>query len=245
MIPADLLTPELSIALITAAIAGIMRGFSGFGTALVFAPVLTLLFGPKLGVPTVVLIEIPISLQLLPGAVRHAHWPETAALAIPACLLIPLGGYLLVVLDPVLVKRVIGVAVLAFACVLMSGWRYRGPRPLPLTLTIGAGSGVLKGVTGFSGPPVIVYLLAGTESARYHRATLIVYFSFVNVLTVLPFWYYDLLTAKALWLTALITPVVMVSVWVGTRLFASGGERLFRRIALAFLFGLAVLAILA
>ena len=73
MIPADLLTPELSIALITAAIAGIMRGFSGFGTALVFAPVLTLLFGPKLGVPTVVLIEIPISLQLLPGAVRHVQ----------------------------------------------------------------------------------------------------------------------------------------------------------------------------
>ncbi|MBI4183621.1 MAG: sulfite exporter TauE/SafE family protein [Proteobacteria bacterium] len=245
MIPHDLPTPELAIAILVAGLAGIMRGYAGFGSAIALAPVFSLLFGPALGVTLVCLLEIPVSAQLLPGAAREVQWREVAALAGPASLALPLGAHLLVALDPVLVKRVIGAAVLLFSLVMLAGWRYHGPRPLPLTLAVSFAAGVLKGVAGMAGPPVILYLLAGPDAARRSRATLIVYFAVVNAVVLLPFWYNRLITARALWLMLLILPVFMGSVWAGSHLFARGGERHFRRIALLFLIGVGLVAVAA
>jgi len=66
--------------------------------------------------------------------------------------------------------------ILVFGLLLMSGWRYTGSRPLPLNIGIGTLAGLLKGATGMSGPPVILYLLAGPEAAKQHRANLILFF---------------------------------------------------------------------
>lgn len=42
----DILTAGFAIALIIAIIAGLMRGFAGFGSGMIMAPVFAILFGP-------------------------------------------------------------------------------------------------------------------------------------------------------------------------------------------------------
>ena len=53
-------------------VAGIIRGFTGFGSALIAVPTLAYLYGPAAAVVIEVLIEIPVVLYLLPAAIRAA-----------------------------------------------------------------------------------------------------------------------------------------------------------------------------
>ena len=52
--------PTLTLVLLAAAalVAGLARGFSGFGAALVFVPLASALIGPKLASPILVLIDL-------------------------------------------------------------------------------------------------------------------------------------------------------------------------------------------
>src|SRR5262249_9973753 len=72
-------------------IAGLMRGFAGFGSAMLMAPIFAILFGSAEMVVTVVAIELVVSLQLFPQVRRHADWRLLAPLSLAACAPLP-GG---------------------------------------------------------------------------------------------------------------------------------------------------------
>ena len=55
--------------------AGLMRGFAGFGSALMLSPLLSLYYGPVAAVLIIGIMEIAVSIQLLPRAVKEAQWP--------------------------------------------------------------------------------------------------------------------------------------------------------------------------
>ena len=54
--------------------AGILRGFTGFGTALAGVPLLSLVFAPRLAVPTIMPLQIATGLQNLHADGRHVEW---------------------------------------------------------------------------------------------------------------------------------------------------------------------------
>jgi uncharacterized membrane protein YfcA len=63
---------RLLAAALATAIAGLMRGYAGFGTAVILAPIYSVLWGPKAGVPIMLLMELIVSIQLLPKAFKDA-----------------------------------------------------------------------------------------------------------------------------------------------------------------------------
>ena len=92
----DLIPPEmwgLDLAIAAAAVlaAGLVRGFSGFGSAMVNAPVLSLLWGPTIGVPIAALVEFVPAVQLTPRAIPIAQWRTILVMGVPALILIPAG----------------------------------------------------------------------------------------------------------------------------------------------------------
>jgi hypothetical protein len=89
----------LILGLLAAVAAGIVRGFSGFGSGLVLVPSLTLLVGPAVAVPVVVLLDAVVAAWLVPGAVAHARWPTLLPLGLSAALAIPVGSVALAALD--------------------------------------------------------------------------------------------------------------------------------------------------
>src|SRR5471030_2799230 len=70
----DILSTPFLIAAVVAAVAGMVRGFAGFGAAMVMTPVFSALYGPEVGIVLCMLLEIVVALPLLPRAVRHVDW---------------------------------------------------------------------------------------------------------------------------------------------------------------------------
>lgn len=242
---ASVLDGGLAVAAAGTAVAGVLRGFSGFGTAIVLAPLFSLLWGPASGVPAVLLMEALIGSPLLLSAWRSVNRRVAFPMAAGACALIPFGAVILLVADPAVLTRVMGGLVLLFGGLLASGWRYRGARPLPLNVAVGAVAGVLKGSTGMSGPPVILYLLAGTEAAREHRANLIAFFAVIGLVALLPPLLAGLFTAEVLLKVALLTPLLVLFVRVGVAMFGRVGERGFRVVAYGILIAVGIAALVA
>lgn len=235
---------RLAAAILATIIAGVMRGYSGFGTAVILAPVYSLLWGPRAGVPVMLLMELIVSLQLLPGALKDADRRVVLPLGGAAALATPLGAWILLTADGDALRRFIGGFVLVFGLLLMSGWRYRGSRPLPLNLFVGTLAGLLKGATGMSGPPVILYLLAGLEEAKRHRANLILFFATIAIVSVVPPLLGGLIDLPVLVRLAVLLPVMAISVPIGTRLFRVVPDRLYRPFAMGVLLAAGALALL-
>ncbi len=223
---------------------GLMRGYSGFGTAILLAPAYSTLWGPLVGVPLLLMMELVTSLQLAPRAAREADLRVVLPIGGAAVLATPLGALVLLQADPELLRRGIGAFVLVFGLLLMSSWRYRGTRPLALNLAVGGVAGLFKGATGISGPPVILYMLSGPEAARLHRANLILFFAVISVASMLPPAIAGLfgwsLLAKAL----LLLPALLLAVPLGARLFGVVPQRWYRHFALVLLVGAGAVTLL-
>jgi uncharacterized membrane protein YfcA len=222
-------------AIIATAVAGVMRGYAGFGTAVILAPVFATLWGTREGVPVMLLMELLITIQLAPKAWHEADRRVVLPLGGAALLTMPLGTYALLALDQETLRRGIGAFVLVFGFALMSGWRYRGMRPLWLNLSVGGLAGLLKGATGMSGPPVILYLLSGAEEAKLHRANLIIFFAIIAVTSILGPVVMGLIDVTTFARLAVVLPVMFVSVPLGVRAFHVVPQRMYRPFAMAVL----------
>lgn len=222
-------------AILATAIAGLMRGYAGFGTAIILAPIYSVLWGPLAGVPVMLLMELLVSLQLLPRAFRDADKRVIIPIGGAAALATPLGAYVLLAADPEILRRAIGGLVLVFGFLMLSGWRYHGARPFGLNVAVGTAAGLLKGATGMSGPPVILYLLAGPEEAKRHRANLILFFGLIAVISVVVPLLAGLIDGPVLLRFLIMLPVLMVFVRVGAALFGVVPVRFYKPFALALL----------
>ena len=226
---------ETLIALVIAVVAGLMRGFAGVGSGMLMAPIFALLFGPVETVATIILMEIAATVQLLPGVRRHIEWRLVGAMGLAAAILMPVGSWLLVTMDPALLARAMAGVVLIFSLVLLSGWRYDGPKRLPVTLGIGAMSGALMASTSLGNPPVMIYLLSGRDRAQTNRANFTGYFA-ITLLT-LTVWMLSegLISMEATQRSVLLVGPFLLAVWVGGKLFSKSSELIYRRIALGLL----------
>lgn len=232
-------------AIAATAVAGLMRGYSGFGTAVLLAPTYSVFWGPRVGVPVMLLMELVVSMQLVPKVLGEANRKVILPIGAAACLATPLGAFVLITADQDALRRFIGGFVLVFGLLLMSGWRYHGSRPLPVNLLVGTVAGLLKGATGMSGPPVILYLLAGPEAVKQHRANLILFFGSIAVISVIPPALGGLIGWPVLAKMLVLLPVLMLCVPIGARLFHVLPERWYRRAALGLLVSTGLIALLA
>lgn len=235
---------RLVAALAVVLVGGVMRGFSGFGSAMLLVPALSLLYSPLLAVPVVLCLTVLAGAQLLPDAVRAMDWREVLPITLAAWVTIHAGAYILLTADPDLMRRAIGAIVVTFVLVLLSGWRLRRKPGLWGALAAGGLSGVINGATGTGGPPVILYHLAGPNPAATNRANLISYSTLLNVGTLLSLAANGVLTRAVLSQTAVLAPAFMLAMWAGTRLFHGVSDRVYRRFALVVLLGIGLLSLL-
>ncbi|MCY3671448.1 MAG: sulfite exporter TauE/SafE family protein [Alphaproteobacteria bacterium] len=231
----DFLSPELFVALGVAAAAGLMRGFAGVGSGMLMAPVFAILFGPVQTVAVIVLMEIVVTGQLLPGVRREIDWKVIAPMGAAAACLMPVGSWLLVSLDPDLIARGIALVVVAFSVLLMAGWHYEGEKKLWATLGVGALSGVLMASTSLGNPPVMAYLLSSRDAAATNRANFTGYFAVTLVALIAMMAAAGLIDGRALLTAVALLPVFMAGAWIGSRLFRRSSEALYRRVALGLL----------
>ena len=165
-----------------------------------------------------------------------------AIMGVAAALTIPVGGMLLVALPAEPMKKIIGTVVLIFVVVLASGWRYRRRPTAWVGAATGATSGVLTGMAGIGGPPVILFFLAGPNPAREVRSSLICFLSITQAVAIGVFLVFGLLDLEALWRTVILSPAFLAGALLGSRLFGRVDERVFRGVALTLLALVAIAA---
>jgi len=232
------------IAASVALLAGFMRGFVGVGSGMLMAPVFAILFGPLQTVGMVIMLDALVTAQLLPSVHRLIEWRVIIPMAAVAALFMPVGTWLLVNIDARIMARAIAFIVLVFVLLLMTGWRYRGPKRLGITLGVGGISGVLIAATSMGNPPVIVYFLSGPDTAATNRANFTGYFAASLATLLVMMTARGLIGGPTVLRTALLLPVFAGAAWLGAKCFYKSTDRRYRQVALGLLLCVAVYGIL-
>ncbi|MBD3625397.1 MAG: TSUP family transporter, partial [Rhodobacteraceae bacterium] len=118
--------PGLYWLALTIGLAGVVRGFTGFGTALVYLPIASIFLSPAAAILSLVVLGLGSFIVLIPKAWPDAERRDVAVLSLGAVAAMPLGVALLTWLDDVTVRWAVA-SVAAITLVLLgSAWRYRG-----------------------------------------------------------------------------------------------------------------------
>ncbi len=242
----DSFEPErFALAIAIATIAGVIRGITGFGGAMVMSPPLALLLGPLVAVPVVLLLESVAAAPMLVQVRRLVRWRVIGPIIATACATVPLGTYVLLSVEPQVMRRVIAGVVIVFALLLLRGWRYAGGQRLATSLGLGAVSGTMVGATSMGGPPVILYLLAGPDPIATTRANLTYFVGAISLAGVTALWLSGVLGPHGLALAAVIAPGYYLGMVAGTRLFARFNDQRFRQFTLVFMMAVSTGILLA
>lgn len=241
---AELLGPALAAAAGGALLAGLVRGFSGFGGAMVLVPILAASHGPQIAVPVLVLIDFVLTLPLAWRARRRCAWREVAPVALGHAAALPAGLAVLILADPALLTRATGGLVLAMAAAMALGLRRTTPPGRRTALGIGLGAGFLSGSTGVGGPPVVLFWLAGPDAPPRMRANLMVFFALSSVLSLTGLAVAGVITAAVATLALVLWPSYALGLLAGGRLFSGADARLYRPLALVIVAGAGLTALL-
>src|SRR5260221_5811265 len=159
LIPTDI---SINAAIAICAIAFVSataRGFSGFGSALIFMPLASSMATPRLVAALLLIIDFVAAAPLVPNAWKHADRRATAVMVSGALVGVPIGTWFLSRLDPLTTRWIISAFVFALLMLLLSGWRYRGKNYPAISVGIGGLSGFFSGLAHTRGPPIVGYLL--------------------------------------------------------------------------------------
>jgi uncharacterized membrane protein YfcA len=246
LIPAEVSGGAAFLICAIAFVSATARGFSGFGSALIFMPLASSVAAPRLVAVLLLVIDFVAAAPLLPKAWQKADREATAIIAAGALIGVPIGTYLLSRLDPVTTRWIISGFVLALLLLLLSGWRYRGKDHVALSVGIGALSGFCSGLAQTGGPPIVGYWLGRPIASALARANILVFFGASDFFAVVSYAASGLITLDALKFALVVGPVYALGIKFGTSLFGRASETLFRAIcyaliALAVIFGLPIL----
>lgn len=235
--------PLLAATILIALVAGVARGFSGFGAALIFIPLASAIPGPRIAAPILLLVDAVMTAPMILPAWRIASRREIGWLAAGALVGSPLGGWLLLQLDGVTLRWVMCGLSAALLVLIASGWRYRGQPTPPLSAAVGAASGLFSGIAQMGGPPVVAYWLGGAIPAARVRANIVAFFAMSSLISGAVYLAGGLLTREVLVLAALVAPTYGIGLWLGARLFGLASEAAFRRTCLALIALAAILGL--
>jgi uncharacterized protein len=204
----------------------------GFGAGLI-AVGLSAAIHPEIKDIAVILllINIPIEILVVRKAWTKIQWPRVCMICLGVLFGVPAGTWILTIGKPTIVLSVLGgililVGLTFLFLPLHARVRWTG-RSAPPTGLI---SGLLGGLFGIGGPPVIVYYqLSGVDKTVF-RASLMAIFLFIAVIRVPSYIVGGLITEPRLWSALAVAPAMLIGALVGSRIHIHLSEKKFRRI---------------
>jgi uncharacterized membrane protein YfcA len=228
---------------VAALAAGLARGFSGFGVALIFVPIAAAALGPKQAAPLLLALDALAVIVLTPRAWKIVDRREIGLLAVGLILGIPIGAMILVSLDALALRWMICLIILGLLLLIMSGWQYSGRPSSPVTVMVGFASGVMNGIAASGGPPVMAYLLGQSVDAGRIRATFTVFIAVATTLTTITLAFAGLFGTWILAPVVITLPSYLFGVWGGSKMFGLASDLTFRRATCAMIAVAALLSL--
>lgn len=216
-----------------AALSGLVRGFAGFGSALIYIPLIAAIYDPRVASVTLLLIDLVSSTPFTVPEFRRCTWREVVPISIAMAFAVPLGTFALLVVDPIVLRWGIAVLVLGLLAVLVSGWRFRGEPKLPVTIGVGLFAGFGCGAVQIAGPAVIIYWLSRRTSAITMRANLMVFFVMTGMVVTISYFVQGLFNKELIALSILLGVPYMIALGAGAFFFRGASDAFYRKMAYA------------
>lgn len=222
--------------------AAFVRGYSGFGFSALLISAGALVMNPLHLVTVAIFGELVMSLQQWRGVRRQIDWRRALTLFGGALVGVPLGVWLLTSVPENAARAAIALYVLAICAMLLSGWVLPLRMGGPATAATGVFSGVANGA-GVGGLPVVALFAAQGLAPAVFRATLLAYFTLLDLWTLPVLALRGLITAEAPVAIAGALPLFVLGNWAGSRRFLRADAAEFRCFAVGVLMVLALLGL--
>ncbi len=233
----------LAFACLIIFLAALVRGFSGFGFSLLSITALSLIYPPAEIVPSIFMLEVAASLNLLPSIWKDIHWKSVVPLTVGCLIATPLGVWLLANIAPAPMQLAISLFVLAATYLMWKGFALKTMPGTAASTVVGAASGLANGAFGIGGPPVVLFYFSSPAGNVAGRASIIAFFVATDAIGLVNQSVYGLITREAIIHAAAFLPSMLAGVWLGARGFKNADPVVFRKYVLVILAGLAVMTL--
>lgn len=216
---------------------GFVCGLAGFGTALTAIGVWLQILPPPVVAMLVVICTATAQATSLPAVWKAVELRRVVPFLIPGLIAVPVGAWLLHVLDPRLVRLGVGVLLVVYSTFLLlrrpGGEMRWGGRPADAA--VGFIGGTLGGLIGLSGAvPTLWATLRGWNKLE-SRSVFQCFNLAVALLALATHAWSGMLTVPVLRAALVAVPAVLVGTRLGVRAWYRLGERGFRRMILLLL----------
>jgi uncharacterized membrane protein YfcA len=217
-----------------------VRGYSGFGSGMIWVGGLSIVFPPLVVVPTIFLLDLAASVHLVPRVWRQADWRSLRWILAGMLLATPFGIQILASLPAPPLRAAIALVVLVSAALLWKGFTWRSiPGPLPAGLA-GTLCGFFGGGIAIGGPPVILFYFSSPAPVAVSRASVIIVLCALDLMAGTAAAAKGLYTQEVAWLALLLVVPTFAGIVIGHRGFQRSDPERFRRFVLLLLAFLAV-----
>lgn len=214
-------------------VSGLTRGFTGFGTALVFLPVAAQYLPPFAAILALTFMDALSPLPLLRRAWHDAERVDLRRLLMGTVVLLPVGLWILGQVPQQAFQFGVSGLAIAMLIALVLGLRYRGQVRAGMVYGIGAAAGFLGGTVGLPGPPVILFYMARPLPTQVIRANTMLYLFGYDLMIMAAITAMGRLEIQWAILGVCLALPGMLGNWIGGRLFRPGYERIYRAAAYA------------
>lgn len=224
-------------------LAAIVRGFSGFGFSLLSITAISLFMPAQDIVPTIFMLEVAASLNMIPSIWRDIDWRGIAWLLVGYVVGLLPGIYALKYAPAAPLQIALGIFVIVTGIMMLRGFRLEKAPSAGATVGTGVASGLLNGAFGIGGPPVVLFYFSTPAAVAVGRASIIAFFLSTDALGLAGQAYYHIITLQSFIQFVAWLPALLLGVFVGAKGFKHMDPVKFRMTVLWILVALAVLGL--
>ena len=212
-------------------VAGLVRGFAGFGSGMIMMPVASSVLDPVAAIIFVMMAELLGPLPNLPAAWRDGTPTDAGRLLFGVVLAVPIGVYFVARMSADVFGWSVSAVVLLLLALLVTGWRFKGVMTPRLVVGTGALGGFMGGFAGIPGPPVIMLYMSSRLPIAVIRANFLLYLLGLDIVMITIFWASGLFVMDIAILGLIAGVPNLLANVLGARLFDPAGEKPYRRVA--------------
>ena len=238
------LGPGTAVALAFALLgAAFVRGYSGFGFSAIFIAFAALFTNPLPLIPVVFACEIMMTAFQARGIRGHIDWWRATWLMLGAAIALPFSVTVMLSVGEDTARIIISGVILLLALFLLSGWTLQRRIGALGHGSVGITSGMCNSA-GIGGLPVAAFMSAQPMHSATFRATMIVYLTALDLITLPLLWMGGLVTRDTAIAAFMAFPILGIGVWLGGRRFLAASPTAFRRSAVLLLLILSALGLI-
>lgn len=216
-------------------ISSFLQTTTGFGYAIITAPLLALVLGPKETVMLTMLTGLIIRLFMMRTTKNEGSFKAIFPLITASIAGAIPGAYVMMIISNDGLKIFIGVILLIAVIALGKNYKLSINNHKFAEVIAGGLSGFLATTTSINGPPIILYYLnsKAEENKELLRGNLTRYFLLINIASIIISYFAGTLNLRDLWLQTLLSiPALYIGFYLGEKAFHRINSGTFRKISL-------------